>query len=268
MAAHWSTSISRVEPDDVYIRGYRLGELIGRLTFPAATFLLIRARIPTPGEARMMDAILSSVLDYGLKKPGTVAARYCVSANPSMAAGLAAAVLSVGSYALAPEEAGLFISRTLREANTPGTVLGDEAASLVDRLMAAHQRVPGFGHPKFRYIDPRAETLKKIAREAGLWGKACDWYEAVHQALIQKADRPELVINEVGMMAAILIDMGFAPHEMTGIAILSSLPGVIAHVAEEMQSGVRIRAVPDHLIDTSVDTKDLDEGMRRAGWTD
>src|SRR5690348_9367945 len=93
---YWTTSISDVEKSEVYVRGYGLGDLIGRLPFSAATFLLIRGQLPTPGEARMMDAILCSVLDYGLKKPGTVAARYCVSANPSMTAGLATAILSVG----------------------------------------------------------------------------------------------------------------------------------------------------------------------------
>src|SRR5260370_22119162 len=102
---YWSTSVSDVEAAEVFIRGYSLGELIERLSFSAAVFLVIRGQLPTPGETRVMDAVLCSVLDYALKKPGTVAARYCVSANPSMVAGLATAVLSVGEHTLAPDAA-------------------------------------------------------------------------------------------------------------------------------------------------------------------
>ena len=266
MKHNWQTSITQIDGDEVYLRGYPLGRLIGQMSFPAATYLLIRGRIPTPGEARMMDAILCSVLDYGLKKPGTVAARYCVSANPSMTAGLATAVLAVGAYTLAPDDAGAFIARTFAAAKASGGTWKDEASALVAELRARKERVPGFGHPNFRFTDPRAQTLKKIAKESELWGENCDWYEAVHLAFGRESGKPEIVINEVGMMAAILVDMGFAPEEMTGIAIMSSLPGAIAHIAEEMKSGNRIRTVPDELVVTSVERRELEPALALAGW--
>jgi citryl-CoA lyase len=85
-------------------------------------------------------------------------------------------------------------------------------------------RVGGFGHPNFKFTDPRARKLKTIATQAGVWGDVCDWYEAVHRAFIQRVDKPEMVINEVGMLAAILTEMGFSPDEMTGLAFISSMP--------------------------------------------
>src|SRR5262245_62706541 len=102
--AYWTSTVSRVEADRVLIRGYDLEALIGGQSFTASCFLLLRGRLPTPDEARALDAVLNAVLDYALEKPGTVAARYTVSANPSVVAGLAAAVLAVGSYTLAPED--------------------------------------------------------------------------------------------------------------------------------------------------------------------
>ena len=263
---YWSTSVSDIEAADVFIRGYGLGDLIGQLSFSAATLLLIRGRLPSPGEARMMDAILCSVLDYGLKKPGTVAARYCVSANPSMTAGLATAILSVGEYTLAPDEAGRFIAESFAEANRGGAADGSAAAAEIDRLRAAGRRVPGFGHPNFRFVDPRAQKLKAIAKNEGVWGPLCDWYEALHYAFTTKAGKPEIVINEVGMMAAILAQMGFTPQEMTGVALLSSMPGVIAHVSEEMQSKVRIRTIPDDAVDYDRQRRNLDADLKLAGW--
>lgn len=265
MSQRWKSSVTQIDTDEVYLRGFPLGQMIGRLSFAATTYLSIRGRMPTPGEAKMMDAILCSVLDYGLKKPGTVAARYCVSANPSMTAGLATAVLSVGAYTLAPDEAGSFIASTLKDAGSGGD-LDAAAEAMMTELVARKFRVPGFGHPNFRFTDPRAQTLKQIAIESGCWGDACDWYEAIHRAFGKLSGKPEMVINEVGMMAAILVQMGFAPEEMTGIAIMSSMPGVIAHIAEEMKGAIRIRTVPDELIDTQVERQNLADAMAEAGW--
>jgi citryl-CoA lyase len=108
--------------------------------------------------------------------------------------------------------------------------------------------------------------LKQIAEAEGVWGPLCDWYEALHRAFTAKAGKPEIVINEVGMMAAILAQMGFTPNEMTGIALLSSMPGVIAHLSEEMQSKVRIRAVADNDVDYDRSRRDLAADLKSAGW--
>ena len=259
----WSTSVSDVEDSEVYVRGYRLGDLIGRVSFATATYLLIRGSMPNPGQSRVMEAALCSVLDYALRKSGTVAARYCVSGNPSMVAGIATAVLSVGEYTLAPDEAGKFIAENLAE--HPDS---EACRRLSERLQAQGQRVPGFGHPVFRTVDPRAQKLKLIAQREGVWGSACAWYERLHAAYTAASVRPELVINEVGMLAAILTDMGFTPPEMTGIALLSSLPGVVAHISEELRSQLRIRAVPDESVDYARERRDLEADLAAHGWSD
>jgi citrate synthase len=264
---YWTTAVSDVEDATLFVRGYDLGDLIGRLSFAAATFLLIRGKLPTPGESRMMEAVLCSVLDYSLKKPGTVAARYCVSGNPSMVAGMATAVLATGTYTLAPDGAGAFIALSLAEWRRGDQPMAAAAGALVARLRAEGQRIAGFGHPNFRFVDPRAQKLKSIAQAAGVWGPACDWYEAIHRAFTEQTGKPEIVINEVGMMAAILTEMGFKPAEMTGIALISSLPGVVAHIAEELDSGVRIRTVPDEIADYPRERRDLEADLAAAGWS-
>ena len=97
----WVTSVSEITPQEVYVRGYPMTALVGQLSFSALTFLLVRGELPTPGQARMMDVILSSILDYGLQKSGTLAGRAVASVNPSMTAGLGAAMLGAGA-ALGP----------------------------------------------------------------------------------------------------------------------------------------------------------------------
>jgi citryl-CoA lyase len=60
--------------------------------------------------------------------------------------------------------------------------------------------------------------------------------------------------------------MGFTPAEMTGIAIVSSMPGVIAHISEELQGGVRIRAIPDEAVDYDHLRRDLTADLKNSGW--
>jgi citrate synthase len=265
-AAYWTTDVSDVEEADVYVRGYSLGDMIGRLPFSAATFLMIRGRIPTRGEARMVDAMLCSILDYALYKPGTVAARYTVSGNPNMQAGMAVAVMSVGEYTLAPNDSGRFIIDSYNRFKASGEEMDAFAETFVAEYTSQGNRVPGFGHPVFRHLDPRAQRLKQIAREEDCWGEMGDWYEAVHRAFTTLKRKPEIPINEVGMMAAIQAQMGFTPDEMTGIALISSLPGVVAHVSEEIQTKTRIRIMPDSVTHYPRERRDLDSDLRAAGW--
>jgi citrate synthase len=265
-SSYWTTDVSDVDASTVFVRGYNLENLIGTLPFSGLTYLVIRGKIPTPGEARMMDVLLSSVLDYSLYKPGTVAARYCVSANPQMVPGLATAILSVGEYTLAPEDSGRFILDGVARWKAGGLPLDRFACEFVADLRANKTRVPGLGHPNFRFVDPRARKLKDVAIRENVWGELCDWYEAVHGAFIVAAGKPDIVINEVGMMAAILAQMGFAPAEMTGIAIMSSMPGVIAHISEELASKKRIRIVPDDIASYSRPRRELEADMEAAGW--
>lgn len=261
---YWKTAVSHVADNKVFIRGYDLGDLIGKIDFASATYLLIRGRLPSAGEAKMMDGVLCSVLDYALKKPGTVAARFCVSSNPSMVAGMATSVLTAGEYSLAPDQTGLFLARTFAAAKAAASF--DEAAeALVEGLRANKERVPGLGHPAFRYTDPRAQQLKAIAVETGVWGGICEWYEAVHRAFCRQANKPEIVINEVGMLGAILAQMEFSPAEMTGLAVISTLPGVIAHISEEMESKVRIRTIPDADVEYDEVIKSFDEDLIASG---
>jgi citryl-CoA lyase len=264
---YWSSSVSQLTDSKVFVRGYDLEDLIGRIPFTAAIFLLIRGRVPTPQEVRALDAVLSAVLDYALEKPGTMAARYAVSANPSMAIGLSAACLSVGKHTLATEDTGRFILATHSEYLTSGLSMEAFAEAKVNQIRQARERIPGLGHAVFKKIDPRGERLRAIAVQEGLWDQRAELYEAVHKAFTKLPGKSEIPINDVGVMAAVLLGLGFTPEEGTGIAVLSTLPGVIAHVSEELSTGRPIRIVPrDSALYEGVTGKDFDADRDKAGW--
>ncbi|MBT2565212.1 citryl-CoA lyase [Arthrobacter sp. ISL-85] len=265
--AYWSSSVSQVTDTNVYVRGYDLEDLIGQIPFTAAIFLVIRGRIPLDHEIRALDAVLSGILDYGLEKPGTVAARFAVSANPSMAIGMSAACLSVGKHTLATEDSGRFILATHAEFLGSGLALEAFAEEKVNRMREAKERIPGLGHPIFKVVDPRAERLRSIALQEGLWDQAAEVYEAVHRAFTKLPGKSDIPINDVGVMAAILLGLGFTPEEGTGVALLSTLPGVIAHVSEELSGGKPIRIVPRGSASYEGTTgRDFDADRLEAGW--
>jgi citryl-CoA lyase len=269
VSAYWTTSVSRIDADKVYVRGYDLESIIGGQSFTASCFLLLRGRLPSPGEVRVLDAVLNAVLDYGLQKPGTVAARYAVSANPNVVAGLATAVMSVGTYTLAPEDTGRFIVDSYARHQQSGGTLAETAAAIVADARAHKERIPGLGHPRFKRVDPRAEKLKQVAVSEGLWSERADLYELVHREFTIAAGKPDIPINDVGMMAAVLLELGFSPDEMTGLAVLSTLPGVLAHISEELRSGSPIRVIADDQVDYGDATvHDLAADRAAAGWPD
>ena len=243
----WVTCVSLVEDREVLIRGYPLTQIIERLDYVDSFYLLIRGELPTRQQSRMLNAILNGVLDYALYKPGTVAARIAVSANPSLVAALIAAIASVGQHTLDPRDSGQFVLEWSAQHAESGQGLEVFATELVQRYRSEKRRIPGFGHPAWQYIDPRARQLRSIAEANGILGEKVRFYEAVHAAFVALPGRETIPINDVGMMGVLLAEMGFTPDEMTGVAIASTIPGLIAHISEEMQQGTRIRVVDESL---------------------
>jgi citryl-CoA lyase len=263
---YWRTEISEIHPERIIIRGYDLEQLIG-MPFGAATFLTMRGRIPTPSEAKVMDALLTGVLDYGLEKPGTAAARFVVSSNPNMQAGLATAALAAGQYSLATEDAARFIESQYQAYLAAGEpALEEFARTVVEDAKRTKFRIPGFGHPVFRGDDPRAQRLRSIAMDAGLWGPAAQLYEAIHAEFVKDPRRAHFPVNDIGVLAAISVAMGFTPEESTALAVIGTLPGVAAHITEELRSKKSVRIIPADAADYVVPDRNLNGDLAAAGW--
>lgn len=269
---YWSSSVSTIEPETVSIRGYDLRDIIGGMSFSEAVYLLIRGNLATPQQITVFDSVLNGVLDYALQKSGTVAARYIVSANPSMAAGLAGAVLGIGKYTLAPEDTATFALEQHQRLVESGIDPADDAAmdALADQIVAECRanrvRVPGLGHPVFKYEDPRAQKLKGIAQEHGVWSSIGDFYLRIHKAFTRLPGKETIPVNDVAMIALILVELGFTPDETTGVVTVSTLPGVVAHVSEELQAGRPIRIIDSEQVDYQVESRDLAADRNASGW--
>lgn len=241
---YWQTRISHADEKVCLIRGYPLEEIIENLTYTETLYLTLRGKLPTEEETRLLNAVLSSIPDHQFISSTAPAARFTASAFPeSPIPGIAAGILTMGSYTVSPQDSADFINESY-ELMISGNLSIEEAATrIVAECLKGKRRIPGFGHPTYRKVDPRSEALKKVAKECGFWGERCRLYEAIHKEFVLVTGK-EIPLNIDGMMACVLNEMGFDPLEMAGIAAVSYMCGIIAHVVEEIKEGVPLRVIP------------------------
>jgi len=71
----WKTALTSIAPNAILIRGYPVDEMMGRLSFADAVYLLLMGELPSPAIGRMLNAVLVSSLDHGVTPPSTLSAR-------------------------------------------------------------------------------------------------------------------------------------------------------------------------------------------------
>jgi citrate synthase len=242
-ASYWRTSIGFAGENEILVRGYPLEELIGNLSYSEGVMLALKGRMPSGPERSVLDAVLVCLLDHGFISATVPAARFVASANPSVQAGVAAGVLAMGQNAVSPAHACALIDDALARRDA-GTDADEVAEAIVSEYRAGKRRLPGFGHPSHTDGDPRAVRIEEVAAEAGFVSDRLDMYKRIHAEFVRQSGRTDIPINIDGMMAAVLPEMGFTPDEITVLAMLSYLPGIAAHVLEEINDGVPLRIIP------------------------
>src|SRR6476660_9905151 len=94
----WQSSLTEITPNKILIRGYPVDELMGRLGFAEAVYLLLMGELPTPAIGRMLNAVLVSSLDHGVTPPSTVAARNVATSGGPLKHCVAAGILAFGPH--------------------------------------------------------------------------------------------------------------------------------------------------------------------------
>jgi citrate synthase len=239
------TSVSYVESGKVLVRGYSHEEIIGRLHYAEATYLTLVGRLPSENEATLVDAMLTSLLDHGWVASTVTAARYIASGNPQFVPAVAGGLLAAGQNTLSPQHAYDLLdrARSLRAAEQ----LDDAATAraIVAEYTAARRRIPGFGHPVHHEGDFRATVLFDLADRLGIAGDATTLYREIHAAFVEQTGRTNLPINIDGCLACLGMDLGLQANQVVGIALLAVLPGLMAHVVEEIDHGKPLRFIRD-----------------------
>lgn len=241
----WHTNLTLIEPNRILIRGYPLDEMMGRVSFGEAIYLLLTGELPGLSIGRLIEAMLVSFIDHGATPPSTLVARNAATTGSSLRGAVAAGVLGFGRHhggdILACRQVlddGLALVRA-------GASISDAGTTLAGRLVETNEiPPPGFGH-RFHTRDPRATRLLQLAHELEVDHEYSQLIRSLEHALARHpalADR-SLPVNVDGAIAAICGDLGLSPQVADALLIISRVPGLAAHALEEQQRESPMRAI-------------------------
>ena len=229
------TAIARAYPDRVEVRGRDLaGDLMGRLSFSEYFHLLLTGREPSEDERFFLDTLLVAIAEHGLM-PTNVAARMTLAADPeSLQGAVAAGILGAGPVVLGTAEE---CARLLEDAQAEVRSGREPAAVARDVVHAIHAtagKVPGFGHPVHRPLDPRAERILELADARDVSGPHVALARCLRDAVAEEWGKP-LTMNVALPIAAVLLDLAFPRGAVKAVPILARAASVLAHLVEERE---------------------------------
>src|SRR5207247_11221220 len=108
------------------------------------------------------------------------------------------------------------------------------AADVARSVHASGGKVPGFGHPGHRPLDPRAERILELADARGVSGPHVVLARCLRDGVAEAWGRP-LTMNVSLPIAAVMLDLGFPAAAAKAVPILARTAGLLAHLAEEQQ---------------------------------
>ena len=227
--------ISQAYPDRVEVRGRDLtAELMGRLTFTEYFHLLLTGREPTDDERFFLDLLLVAIAEHGMM-PTNVAARMTLAADPgSLHGAVAAGILGCGPVILGTSEECARLLEAAQEKVMSGGAPAAVAEEMADAIQASGAKVPGFGHPVHRPLDPRAERILELADAHEVSGPHVLLARCFRDG-VAKAWGKQLMMNVATPIAAVMLDLGFSSAAVKAVPILARTAGLLAHLAEEQR---------------------------------
>ena len=228
------TRMSQAYPDRIEVRGRDLTELMGRLSFTEYFHLLLTGREPTEQQRFFLDVVLVSIAEHGMM-PTNVAARMTLAADPhSLQGAVAAGILGAGPVILGTAGECAELLEEMQEEVSSGREPTAVARDYARRTHQVAGRLPGFGHPVHRPVDPRAERILELAEERGVSAAHVALAHALRDAAAEVWGRP-LTMNVSLPIAAVLLDLEFPATAVKAVPILARTAGLLAHLEEERE---------------------------------
>jgi len=229
-----TTSLCRYNDTEIFYRDRNLVTelLTGDSDFVTVMMQHILGRDVTPGQKRVMHAILITMMEHGMT-PSAIATRSIyMSAPENLQGAVAAGLLAVGSQFVGTIENNARLLTQLVDLDADAQVA--RAAEIVREHRARKAHLPGFGHHLHRPDDPRALKLLEIGEAE------CDDPRHLRalktlSAAVDAEFQRHITINATGATAALLGDMNIPVELMRGFAVISRAAGLVAHIAEEQQ---------------------------------
>jgi citrate synthase len=238
----WRTEIIEMMPGVIRLRGYEIQDLIGRVSFPAMIWLMLRGELPSEEQAELLGIALGAAVDHGPQAPSIAIARMAATCGVGINSAMASAVNVLGDVHGGAGEQALSFYGDIAAAMDGGATLADAVSARLESFFAEDKGyVPGFGH-RFHPVDPRAPRLLEVTRNFAargvVGGRFADIAEAI-EAEISRRKGKRIPLNIDGATAVIYGELGFPPPLTRGLFVLSRSVGILAHAWEQMLEGGR-----------------------------
>jgi citrate synthase len=241
VAEWWATSISRIEPGVVELRGRPVQELIGSVSLVEMVWLLVRGELPTGEQAALLEAALVAGVDHGPQAPSIAAARMAATCGVGLNNAIATGVNLLGDVHGGAGQQCVELLTEIRDRVADGADPDAATGEVVAAWRARSRYLPGFGH-RFHPVDPRRGPLLALVERAVAEGVVAGDHLraglAVEKLLNEGRDRP-VPMNIDGATAIVYAELGFPAPLARGLFVLSRSVGILAHAWEESQQGRR-----------------------------
>lgn len=228
----WNSAITKVEPNKISVRGYKLDELMGKVGYAQMIYLLLKGELPPENTGKMIETILVSSVDHGTTPPSVLSAITVASTGAPLNAAIAAGVLSISRFhGGAIEECMHILKQGMDLIENEGLSYEESARKMIEDYRAIKKRLSGFGH-RIHTDDPRTTRLFDLAEEYGIAGDYTQLARAF-VVMLKEVSGKDLPLNVDGAIAALLCDMDFDPAMANAFFITARIPGLVAHIYEE-----------------------------------
>ncbi|UFM66580.1 citryl-CoA lyase [Paracoccus sp. MA] len=227
----WATSIIKMRPGEIRMRGYAVEDLIGRVTYPQMVWLMTRGELPTEAQARLLEAAMVAGVDHGPQAPSIAISRIAVTGGVGINGAMASAINVLDDVHGGAGEQAVELYHEIDAAGGPEAV----PEVLARQAAAGMKYLPGFGH-RFHPVDPRAPRLLSLIDDAVAAGTVEGRFAAIARAIdahLRRTKSRPVPMNIDGATAAIYAELGFAPPLCRGLFILSRSVGILAHAYEQ-----------------------------------
>ncbi len=200
----------------------------------AANFLyMFTGTMPDANAARVLDVSLILHADHGMN-----ASTFAAIVTASTLSDMYSAVTSAIGTLKGPLHGGANegVIHNLLEIGEMANV-----DSWVNRKLAAHEKIMGFGHAVYKAYDPRATELKRIAKETGAAAGTTTWVDMTERMEQAVWNAKQLYPNVDLYSASVYYTLGIPTAYFTPVFAISRVAGWSAHIMEQYADNKLLR---------------------------
>lgn len=236
----WETEISDIKKNEIIIRGKRIEDLIGNISYSQMLYFLLCGKELTDNQAKLFESVLVAGADHGPRAPSIAAARMAATCGVSFNSAVATGVNMLGDvHGGAVEDAMALLYETERIELKNEHAVADKLSELLE----SGQKLPGFGH-QLHDNDPRVQRLYELSHLLIESGEISGNYLRIledYRGTISSIKNRRFTINVDGISAAVQCELGVPAEAAKGIFSLSRGMGIVAHAYEERKNGTLIK---------------------------